>query len=544
MTDTMEEGVSTAEKKTGPAIGILNMKVREEGSLIIAEGSCLVRMKGCKAVDTEQIGINIPVKDNAAGISFGSRYGRKLPGGLSLNTYRIEIDREAARDFDIQNKLLVTYKGEQRGRFFYSITDLKKGKNKNSEVFVRDGIAMYFRQNVNNFVYFVVRDANQYDYPEGQERLKRAKRKAAALRKNDIVLMYEKNCSKYEESASVLYEKLIDAGYDNVYFIVDRSIPAVQDLEEKYKKNLIDKDSDKHLEYFFACNKFVATETIDHALQLRIASKDVLDKITGEGLMYVFLQHGVMYMVSLGSVLRVGFNKKEGYRLHKTVVSSELEAQHFIDLAGMQHDDLYVTGLAKFDKAVRNEGADKIIIMPTWRRWETNQAKSDLHETGYYRMIETMYNGVPEELRDKVIILPHPLITERFTGEEGFGRHVVVTDQYDPLLRDCALLITDYSSIAYDAYYRGANVVFYWKDKDECMEHYGEGTHLMLNEGNVFGPVCMDSEQIRTAVEECYGKPQREEDLKRYGRIVEFHDGRNSERIMDLLIRDGVLKAK
>ena len=521
------------------------MKVWEENGSIIAAGSCILRMQdGRGRVDTDQIRIDVPVKENAAKISFGSRYGKPLPLGCSLNTFRLEIDIEEARDLDIQNKLQPVYKGEHGGRFLYSAADFKKGHNKNSTIFIHDGTAIYFRQNVNNTLCLTVRDANQYDTPEGQKRLRDAKRRSRRLKGQDIVLMYEKNCAKYEESASVLYEKLIDAGYDNVYFIVDTGIPAVQNVDEKYRKNFIEKDSDKHLEYFFACSKFVATETIDHALQLRIASKDVLDKINGKGIMYVFLQHGVMYMVSLGSNLRVGFNKKKGYKLHRTVVSSELEAKHFTDLAGMKHEDLYVTGLAKFDKAVRNENADKIIIMPTWRRWETNQAKHDLHDTGYYRMMETMLNGVPEELRDKVIILPHPLISERFSGEEGFGRHVVVTDQYDPLLRDCALLITDYSSIAYDAYYRGANVVFYWKDKDECMEHYGEGTRLMLDEDNVFGPVCMDADDIRRAVADRYGKPQDPEELARYRKIVEFHDGKNSERILDLLVRDGVLDPK
>ena len=87
-------------------------------------------------------------------------------------------------------------------------------------------------------------------------------------------------------------------------------------------------------------------------------------------------------------------------------------------------------------------------------------------------------------------------------------------------------------------------MVFYWKDKDECMTHYGEGTHLMLNEGNVFGPVCMDSEDIRRAVEKYYNKPQSDEALARYRKIVEFHDGKNSERIMNLLIKDGVLEKK
>ena len=54
---------------------------------------------------------------------------------------------------------------------------------------------------------------------------------------------------------------------------------------------------------------------------------------------------------------------------------------------------------------------------------------------------------------------------------------------YDDILRDTAVLITDYSSIAYDAFYRGANVIFWWKEKDFCMEQYNG--HLMLNEDNL-----------------------------------------------------------
>ena len=76
------------------------------------------------------------------------------------------------------------------------------------------------------------------------------------------------------------------------------------------------------------------------------------------------------------------------------------------------------------------------------------------------------------------------------------------------------------------------------------MEHYGEGTKLMLNQNNVFGPVCMNEDEIRAAVLTKYKKPQDATELARYRKIVEFHDGRNSERIIELLIRDGVLPAK
>ena len=479
-----------------PWIGLVTRNIREENGCLVVSGVCLIRLVGCRgSLDTGQVRIDVASKRDAAKISFGRRFGLPGPKGARVNTYRIEIDLQEAREWDIQNKLLVIYKDQYEGTIVYDVRDLRKGHNKNGPLFIHDGVTSYLRQNKNNRLFLVVRDTNRYDDPAEQKRLERAKKNSKELADKDIILMYEKNCSRYEESASVLYEKLIDLGYDNVYYIVDTSIPAVQELPEKYKKNLIEKDSDRHLEYFFACNKFISTETIDHSLQLRIANKSAQDKITGEGLMYVFLQHGVMYMVSLNSAMRVGFKQKTGYKLHRTV--------------------------------------------------ETNQAKKDVESTGYFRMIETMYNAVPEDKREKVVILPHPLMAERFRDEEGgLGGSITIADSYDRVLRDCSLLITDYSSIAYDAYYRGANVVFYWKDKDECMEHYGEGTFLMLNEDNVFGEVCMNSEEITKAVEELYNRPQRERDLERYNKIVEFHDGRNSERIIEKLIEDGVIERK
>ena len=78
--------MSTPAKRPGPAIGILNIKVSEEGSNIVASGSCIIRMKGSrKAVDTDKIGAEFPGREGAVRISFGSRYGTKLPKGFSLS---------------------------------------------------------------------------------------------------------------------------------------------------------------------------------------------------------------------------------------------------------------------------------------------------------------------------------------------------------------------------------------------------------------------------------------------------------------------------
>ena len=543
-----------SEKRAVPLMGLLTRKIREENGKLTVSGLCVLKFSGRKKViDTDRVRIDVPVMQNAAKLSFGKRYGTKAPAGYRINSYRMEFDISVVRDLDIQNKLLVVYTDEDgseyEGRVLYDAADMRHGKNKNSEIFIHEDFSVYFRQNIHNTMFLTVRDTNQYDFPEGQARIEKARKAAAKLKDSNIVLLYEKKCQKYEESASVLYEKLIDMGYDNAFFITDTALPSVRALPEKYKKNLIQKDSDKHLEYFFACNKFISTETIEHALQLRIANKYVQDKLTinTKDLMYVFLQHGPTYMVSLNMDLRNGFRKKTNYKLHKTVVSSELEAEHFMELGGMTRDDLYITGMAKFDRSVRDEGADRIVIMPTWRRWETNQARDDIKQTNYYKMMRLMYDSVPEKLRDKVIILPHPLMADRFkdisgnAADEEFCSRILVTDGYEPILRQCEVLITDYSSISYDAYYRGAKVVFYWAEKDECMTHYGEGTHLMLNLDNVFGPVAMNGPEITVALKETYGKEQNQKYLDRYRKIIEFHDGKNTERIIKHLKTDGVI---
>lgn len=528
-------------KKQTPIIGILSMEVRDDKTNIYAEGKCLIKFLGSKEViDTDKISIDVPVSEKAGEIHFEEKYGKVVPGGFRLNKFKITFNKEQVKQFDIQNKIIVNYKDKYLGRFLFSMLDWKKGKNKNSKVFIDDKVAIYFRQNRYNSLVLTVRDVNQYDYPAGQERIKKAFENSKQLRNQDIVLMYEKNCSRYEESASVLYEKMIDAGYKNVYYVVNFDNPAIQKIDQKYRANLIEKDSDKHLEYFFASNKFISTESTEHALQLRIASKLAMDKINSKDLQYVFLQHGVMYMVSLNSELRTGF-RSSTLKLHKTVVSSEAEAKHFIELAGMKADDLYITGLAKFDRCYRHENADKIIIMLTWRRWETNQARIDIEKTKYYQMIERIYNAVPDYLKEKVIILPHPLMAERFRGKTGLGSHILMADSYDEVFRDCNLLITDYSSIAYDAFYRGANVIFCWEELEECMKHYGEGSFLMLNENNAFGDICMNEKEISQAVADKYKQAQSQEYINKFKKIVEFDDGKNSERIIEKLKQDGMI---
>lgn len=357
-----------------------------------------------------------------------------------------------------------------------------------------------------------------------------------------LVLLYEKNSSKYEESASVLYENLIDDGYDNVYFILDRNYEYINKIPEKYKSHIIYKYTFKHYLYFFKSKTFIGTEALVHSIDLKTFNVLPLKKISSKNLNYVFLQHGVMYMVSLDSESRKMFKRKRLNGCYRVVVSSQAESDHFTQLGRHYEDDIYITGLPKYDRNVMNDDADKIVIMPTWRPWEINTIRDDFTETGYFKMIMNIYNSVPDDLKEKVIILPHPLVLNELKHiEESVAKKMLVNARYDDILKETRLLITDYSSIAYDAFYRGARVIFYWEEKDECMANYGPTTKLMLNENNVYGDYFYNTDGLSEAIRFNYDNPQQQTYIDRYSEIVEFRDGKNTERLIQFLKEDNII---
>lgn len=357
-----------------------------------------------------------------------------------------------------------------------------------------------------------------------------------------LVLLFEKNSSKYEESASVLFEKLIDTGYKDAYFIVDRNYQYFDSIPKKYLPNILYKNSFKHYLYFFKAKTFIGTEMLVHAIDLKTFNVFALKKVADKNINYVFLQHGVMYMVSLDSESRTFFKRKELNGKYRVVVSSRAEADHFVELGRHEYEDLYISGLPKFDRNVMNDDADKIIIMPTWRPWEINMARDDFLQTSYFKMIMRIYDCVPEELRSKVIILPHPLIVNELKKLPKAVSDTIVTNaKYDDVLKQARVLITDYSSIAYDAFYRGTRVIFYWEEKDECLANYGPTTKLMLNEANVYGDYFYSTDGLRESIEYNYYNPQSSEYKDKYSKIVTYHDGHNTDRLIKFLKNDKII---
>ncbi len=468
------------------------------------------------------------------------KYDIKFIRGFIVSLFIAKIPIQDLLNAGIHNKpYLFNEKSESKTSIRYSIIG-KMGKYKNGKVkkLTDIGTSIYVRQTANNRLAITVRKINKTDDFKEQLKINLAFIISKFVRKYKI-LMYEKESKKYEESASVVYEKLIDEKYKNVYYIIDKNSNHIENIQEKYRKNIIYKYSMKHYIAFFSAKTLIGTESPGHAIELRVANKHAVRRIYGNKFQYVFLQHGVMYMVSLDSASRNFFRKNGGMPANsKIVVSSEKEANHFIELAGYNKEDLYICGLPKYDRNKLSKKAEKITIMLTWRPWEYNIVRNNINKSRYFKLLKKIIEAIPNKLKDKIVLMPHPLILEDFKKSK-LSKYILDNFTYNEVLENTKLLITDYSSIAYDSFYRGGNIIFYWEEKDYCMDMY-KGS-LMLNDDNAFGEICYSNEKLKEIVERVYNSKQEQSFIENYRKIVEFHDNKNTERLIEFLKKDKII---
>ncbi|MCL2654115.1 MAG: CDP-glycerol glycerophosphotransferase family protein [Coriobacteriia bacterium] len=506
----------------------------------------------CAYLDKTAVGIDFKQTRLFAGavplrMRMSLRRGLRVPGTkLHFNFMRVSIDLDDPQrsDLTINNPLnfeIVTPQRTWRVPFVYDLLNAKHGRYRHGRIHVDHarGLSLYFRQTRQNALVLCQRKINRTDPLRERLKLQVAHALACVAPRSREVLLYEKELQGYGESAAVLFERLCAEDNQQAYYLLDQRSSQTRFVPANCRGRIINAFTLRHYYHFFACRTYFGTEGLQHALEPRAASPVVQRKANGPHNRFVFLQHGVMYMVSLASPLRQVFREGiRSYRFHRIVVSSQTEAQHFIEGANYAPDALYVTGLPDYDRYEMAPGADHIILMPTWREWEFNQARVAPEQTGYYRLLCAMYESVPSALQEKVWILPHPLMLEAFRASD-LAQHIPAFDRYCDLLRECSLFITDYSSASFAAYCGGSNVLFFWRDIKECLQQYG--APLMLDEDHAFGEVCRDSEELGQAICARYGKPQDPEFIRRFRHLVTYHDGRNTERLIAALKADHLI---
>lgn len=256
--------------------------------------------------------------------------------------------------------------------------------------------------------------------------------------------------------------------------------------------------------------------------------------------LHVFLQHGITYNN------QYGFYKKVCKALDIYICGSEFEHQFVCSTFGYSEDQAVLTGFARFDNLHTGIKEKSLLIMPTWRRYLTKIDKDDFVNSSYYKHWHSLLNNQAlKELCTKNNLKPmfylHSSL-QPFSKEFDDLDNVVVIKYGDEtvqnLLKETAILITDYSSVFFDCLYMNKKILLYQFDKDDFQKgHYEEGYFDKLDKTFVPSET-MESGIIEKLQKLLDGKNKiRSLKLKNYSDdFFGIKDQKNCERIFETIM--------
>jgi CDP-glycerol glycerophosphotransferase (TagB/SpsB family) len=253
----------------------------------------------------------------------------------------------------------------------------------------------------------------------------------------------------------------------------------------------------------------------------------------------VFLQHGVMAFKQCHET----FQKSGGNRMALFVVSSEVEQDIIREYFGYDNEEIIITGLPRWDvlEDTSDDAHKEILIMPTWRKWLEDVSDEVFLASDYYRNYKELLTSpklarLLEEEDLYVNFYIHPKFKQfmgLFSSENTRIRMIPFGEEpLNKLLMSCHMMITDYSSAAWDAYYQKKPVIFYTFDRELYEEV--QGSYLDM-ETDGFGDVVTDLESLFSGISfyckrDFREKPEFEE---KRDRLLTYRDHNNSKRIYE-----------
>ncbi|MFL6098443.1 MAG: CDP-glycerol glycerophosphotransferase family protein [Actinomycetales bacterium] len=248
----------------------------------------------------------------------------------------------------------------------------------------------------------------------------------------------------------------------------------------------------------------------------------------------VFLQHGVMgtkWMVP-------NYGKASGdFETDLFIVSSEREKQYIVGDFGYDPKEVVVTGLSRFDSLLEPDTTTRrqLLILPTWRDWIPNEAaylESEYHERWSGLLHDPRLQAFAEQHGFDIVFCLHPNM-QRFTSlfQDAPVRvlsHGEIDVQH--LMKESAVLLTDYSSVGFDFSFLHRPVLYYQFDQERFLGP--RGSHLDLD-AELPGPIVFTDDDLLAELSSLADNDFRMDTTyrRRADRFMTHRDRRNNERI-------------
>ena len=268
---------------------------------------------------------------------------------------------------------------------------------------------------------------------------------------------------------------------------------------------------------------------------------------------FTHIQHGVI-KDDISSSINL-FNKN----IRLFVTSGEREYQSLLEYPyGYSEREVRLTGLPRLDAVQDGISAAKgkvILIAPTWRRYLRGPFEHEkdafgyneqFKESDYYRFYNDLINDprLLECAKKNGYMIKfrlHPVMDGQISDftENGAVQIESVKGAYHTEMLETSLLVTDYSSIAFDYAYLYTPVIYTQFDKEEFEANHSYTSGYYDYERDGFGPVCGDYESTVNAIISAIGNGcvMEEKYHKRAEEFFAFRDGKNCERIYQEILK-------
>ncbi|MBQ6268071.1 MAG: CDP-glycerol glycerophosphotransferase family protein [Clostridia bacterium] len=361
---------------------------------------------------------------------------------------------------------------------------------------------------------------------------------ATHYRRRDIWIIAERGTDARDNGYHLFrYIRETDPSRE-VYYIISRKSADRKNVEPY--GNVVDYRSLKHYLLFIAAKVKISTHIMGFSPHRGFYTR-MINRLRLPG-KTVFLQHGVTQ-----SDIKQLYAKRAKADLF--ICGAKPEYDYIRANYGYRKDAVRYTGFARYDQLHDLHTKKQILIMPTWRKSLARMAYSgkSIADTEFIRR----WNGL---LNDKalldaaaqagvdILFYPHYEVQKYLGLFASDGENVTIADfaHYDvqQLLKESALLVTDYSSVHFDFAYMKKPCVYYQFDPDEFfMQQYKKGYFDHKTMG--FGEVTASEEDLRGILIDYIknGFAEKEEYKQRSAAFFPLHDKNNCRRIYEEILK-------
>lgn len=301
-------------------------------------------------------------------------------------------------------------------------------------------------------------------------------------------ITYEKYCKYARDNSFYYFQYVQKKSIDNsLYFIINKDSKDVGKISF-YKNRIVYFMSIKHFILIFCSKYIISSESKGHAYAWRhnqSITRYILNRKP-----FVFLQHGVLGLKKIDNTFYAN-NKLNHADLF--ITSSDFEKKIVQRYLGYDEDKVAITGLARWDSDIKIIKEKKIFIMPTWRIQLELLSDKDFLKSTFYQVYSKFLNSnileyILKNNNYSIHFMLHPKFIrfEKYFVSENSNIEILYQKDMsiDKEIKTSSLIITDYSSITWDALYYDIPVVLFQFDQEDYLKLQGSYLDLKkeLNE--------------------------------------------------------------